>query len=130
MNPDTRLSAWIRWWPAAALMLVIFLFSSLPAARFPTFPGMLELIIKKGGHILAYGILARSYLRGIGLGRSNGRPIAWLLAVTYAVTDEWHQSFVPGRGASWLDVFLDALGAGAGLWLWGRFIPGQSQGSG
>ena len=37
--------------------------------------------------------------------------ISWILAVLYACTDEWHQSFVPGRGAAISDVGIDALGA-------------------
>ena len=36
---------------------------------------------------------------------------AWLVATLYAMTDEWHQSFVPGRGPAIHDVILDSSGA-------------------
>lgn len=35
----------------------------------------------------------------------------------YAVIDEWHQSFVPGRSSSAMDVLTDLLGAGCVLWI-------------
>lgn len=40
---------------------------------------------------------------------------AFVLAVLYALTDEWHQAFVPGRSASLLDSGVDAIGALVGL---------------
>jgi VanZ family protein len=42
---------------------------------------------------------------------------AWTLAVLYGVSDEFHQSFVPNRHASALDVAFDALGAAVGVGL-------------
>jgi VanZ family protein len=48
------------------------------------------------------------------------RPwLAWLLAVLYAATDELHQSLVPGRHPSPVDVLLfDNVGALVGVWLY------------
>lgn len=43
--------------------------------------------------------------------------------VPFSITDEWHQSFVPGREASWLDVAADGAGASlaaAGIAAWQR----------
>ena len=48
---------------------------------------------------------------------SSGIPsgsIAFVLSVVYALTDEWHQSFVPGRSATIADTLVDAAGAGLG----------------
>jgi hypothetical protein len=42
---------------------------------------------------------------------------AFALAVGWAVTDEWHQAFVPGRQTSVLDLATDAAGAAGALWL-------------
>ncbi len=45
------------------------------------------------------------------------------LAVAFGVTDEVHQSFVPGRNADLMDLVADALGASLGAVvaaLWGR----------
>ncbi len=51
--------------------------------------------------------------------RSRVRPIlalaaAALLASAYGVSDEWHQSFVPGRDPDWHDWAADTVGALAG----------------
>lgn len=72
--------------------------------------------------MLGYGLLALSYWNA--LDRAKGkRPVAWLLAVFYAVTDEFHQSFVPGRNASFWDVLIfDNLGALISLWLAGLYL--------
>lgn len=45
---------------------------------------------------------------------STGRAAlltAFVFAVFYAATDEWHQSFVPGRSAALSDILIDACGA-------------------
>lgn len=101
-----------RWLPSLALMAVIFGFSSIQSAEMPRF-GAFDFSVKKLGHALGYGLLATAYLRGMG----GKRPwLAWLMAVAYAATDEFHQSFVPGRNASPWDVLIfDNLGALAGL---------------
>jgi VanZ family protein len=114
-----RPAGWIRWIPALVIMALIFLFSSIPAGTMPVFAGIWDLLIKKGGHILAYGALAIAIRFGLRdrVNRLDG--FAWVLAVLYASTDEFHQSFVPGRGATLIDVGIDALGAWLGLWLWG-----------
>jgi VanZ family protein len=36
-----------------------------------------------------------------------------LITVAYAISDEWHQSFVEGRHGSPVDVLIDTAGAGA-----------------
>ena len=107
-----------RWLPAMVMMLVIFLFSAQPSDNLPDFE-WLDQIVKKGGHMLGYALLAVAYLRGLG-SHAERRRQAWLLAVIYAVTDEWHQSFVPGRYPSAWDVLIfDNLGALLALWLAG-----------
>jgi len=41
--------------------------------------------------------------------------LAVLLAAAYAVSDEFHQIFVPGRSAALFDVALDSAAALAGV---------------
>ena len=77
--------------------------------------------IRKSAHFVEYSIL------GMLLWRLIHRDAAWaacrsrefwtalLLAALYAASDEFHQSFVPGRDASVRDVLLDTCGAGLGL---------------
>ncbi|MDO9302614.1 MAG: VanZ family protein, partial [Anaerolineales bacterium] len=45
--------------------------------------------------------------------------LAWLLALIFSATDEFHQSFVSGRHASITDALIfDNLGAAMALWLY------------
>lgn len=77
-------------------------------------------------HGLAYAGLAVVTLRATSGGRWSGVGIwsvlaAWLIAVLYGVTDEFHQSFVPARMADLRDVVSDGVGAALGLavvWAW------------
>ena len=95
------------------MMGLIFWLSS--QATLPSPPDdLLDFLLKKLGHVVAYGALALCYLRGV---RGAGRPYVWafLLSLAYAASDEVHQSMVPPRGASAADVALDALAAAAVL---------------
>ena len=99
-----------RWFPALLVMLVIFAFSSRPSEDLPHFFSW-DYFIKKGAHAVGYGLLALSYLHLFNRNKKQYWP-AWLLAVLYSATDEFHQSFVPGRHAALTDVLIfDNLGA-------------------
>jgi VanZ family protein len=103
----------VRWLPAGVWMLIIFWFSAqshLPSASDP----LLELVLKKGAHVAAYAVLGLCYLWGLGAWRY--RWAALLLAIVYAIGDEYHQSWTPERHPSWIDVGIDAVGATIGLW--------------
>ena len=113
----------IRWGPAILMMLVIFAFSATPGKDLPNFEWA-DVLVKKGGHMLGYGLLALSFLRGLhGKSDKDRRAsiMAWGLAVLYAITDEFHQSFVPGRHASPMDVLIDGIGAAVLLFVWLRY---------
>ena len=78
--------------------------------------------IRKGAHIGEYSILGTLLWRAIpGRNTSPGAADWWraglalLVAVSYAASDEFHQSFVPSRGASVHDVLIDACGAGIAI---------------
>jgi len=97
-------------------MLVIFLFSAQTSADLPDF-SWADTLVKKGGHMLGYAMLAMSYWRGFEF-RDRRQWLAWALTLLYALTDEFHQSFVSGRHASIGDVLVfDNLGALCALWL-------------
>ncbi len=99
---------------ALAWMGVIFWLSAQPDLPHAPEP-WLDTVVKKTGHAVLYGVLAWLYLRALqGDGPPSGRTrlLALGLAVLYAVTDEVHQSFVPGRRPSLWDVVIDGVGAG------------------
>lgn len=98
-----------RWLPLLICMAVIFWFSDQPKDAIMDF-GTWDLLIKKGAHMLGYaGLAVAAYI-------ATGRYwLAWLIAVLYAMSDEFHQTFVPGRTGTPTDVLIDALGAAVGL---------------
>ena len=115
-----------RFLPALLIMIVIFAFSSVPKQEMPNF-GLLDIFVKKGGHVLGYALLALAYWYGLSAipGGSKIRPyfLAYILSALYAISDEFHQSFVPGRHATWVDaLIIDGSGAilALGLVYWLR----------
>jgi len=111
-------------------MIAIFVFSSF--SRLPvSIGGSSDLAI----HGLVYGLLGMLMVRALANGSWRGVNIntlvtAVLLTVFYGCTDEYHQSFVPGRVADIRDVIADAVGACSGavaVWLWGIVFLGKRE---
>jgi VanZ family protein len=108
------------------MMGLIFTASSIPAKQLPQF-GTLDYLAKKGGHVCGYLLLGFSLLRGLvpaGAASARAAVLAVILAGAYAATDEFHQSFVPGRGPGVGDVGIDVAGASLGVLL-RRFRDGR-----
>jgi VanZ family protein len=118
---------WLRrWGPSIIIMILIFIASGTPGEELPDFGGF-DFDVKKGGHMTGYAMLAASFLYALaGSQRLTKRILAFsvILAGLYAMTDEFHQMFTPGRTPSWIDVSIDTVGAtiGALLWTWGCAI--------
>ena len=91
-----------------------------------------QAVVRKGSHVTEYAVLALLFWRALRKPMKND-PRPWsrreaALVVfwsgLYAATDEFHQLFIPSRGASVWDVLLDMLGASIGLllhWRLGRW---------
>ncbi len=108
-----------QWGAALVIMAAIFALSSRPAGELPDF-GSWDYAVKKAGHVLGYGLLGLAYWRGLRMHRRRVLA-AWVFAVIYAATDEFHQSFVAGRHPSIVDVLLfDGGGAALALALGAR----------
>jgi len=102
------------------MMLLIFLISAKPSSQLPNFDWA-DKFIKKGGHVIGYAVLALLYWRAFDFMR-NKRWVVWLLVLLYAATDEFHQSFVPGRHSTIWDVMIfDNFGALISLWFVNRY---------
>ena len=84
--------------------------------------GLLNYAVRKLAHMTEYGILMFLWFRSIDVPQERLRTrliLSILLAIGYAATDEYHQSFVPERLGIWTDVLWDAAGATAvGCLLW------------
>jgi VanZ family protein len=102
-------------------MAIIF---TISAQSQPPLPPQIS---DKQGHSFGYMGFAVTVSRAVagGFGRYLGvAPAlgAWAIAAAYGASDEWHQSFVPGRSADVHDWYADAIGAAAGTvacWAWG-----------
>jgi VanZ family protein len=119
----------VAWGPAVGWMALIFAFStdyfsssntapvfgSLLTSLFPSITAetlaQLHLLMRKLGHWSEYFILAILVLRA-----SKRSNLSWRFVGTaafvflFALSDEWHQAFVPSRSASFADVLLDTFG--------------------
>jgi VanZ family protein len=107
-------SALRLWAPVVAWAAVIFALSSL--SDLGTGLGTWDIVLRKIGHAAEFALLGALLARALGDGR-----VAFALGVAYAVTDEIHQHFVPGRVGAWYDVAIDAAGVALGILAWRRY---------
>ncbi len=94
-------------------------------------------LLRKTGHLLAYGLLGVLDFRAVRGARGGWTPrwsiAAVVLATLIAALDEWHQSMVPVRTGTPWDVMIDCAGAvlaqlglrvvGRGSWVVGASAP-------
>jgi VanZ family protein len=104
---DGRVRLLATWAPVIAWAGVIFALSSIPSLG--TGLGTWDLVLRKLAHVTEYAILA--FL----LRRAFAVPAAFGVALAYAISDEFHQTFVRGREGRPRDVAIDALGIVLGL---------------
>ena len=126
----------VAWAAVLIWMAVIFLFSAQNGTQSGNLSGSLlkiivqlfhasseqmefwEMLLRKGAHFGVYFVLAILLLiafRSSGIFVRTGFCLALLAAAAYAVTDEIHQYFVPGRAMRAFDVMIDTCGALTGL---------------
>ncbi len=102
-----------RWAAVAGWMGLIFLLSG--QSKLPSLlerPDLQDI----AGHFLVYAVLAlllRWALAGAGVARAS--IWAFGAVLLYGISDEFHQSFVPGRHPDPYDVLTDVCGTGASL---------------
>ena len=75
--------------------------------------GKLEYLIRKGAHFTEYlvlGGLLALFFSTIRMKYSLRIVISTLTGILYAVSDEFHQSFVDGRAMQGFDILVDSLG--------------------
>ena len=100
-------------------------------------PKMTSFIVRKSAHFLEYTLLGLSLCMTVedfekisgknsaaGAAADDSAPaffqrkcIPWLIGTAYAVTDEIHQMFVPGRSCELRDVAIDSCGVATGILL-------------
>jgi VanZ family protein len=99
-----------RWLPVIAVAGLIFILSS-----FSELPSPPTGVTDKHEHFTIYFLLGLTLVRAFAGGRLSG--ITWPVAIVsalvvcaYGASDEFHQSFVPGRDCSVWDLLADAIG--------------------
>ena len=99
------------WLPPLLLMAVIYYLSDQPGLSSGL--GLVDTIGRKFVHAFEYALLCGLWWRALRTRMAPGAALAPALVVTivYAVTDEYHQTFVEGRDGLVLDVVIDALAA-------------------
>lgn len=99
------------WLPPLVWMAVIFAFSAQPNLNSGL--GWIDHVGRKFIHAGDYALLCFLWWRALRtrLDRITALAPAWGIAFLYAISDEYHQTFVQGRHGSWVDVTIDSLGA-------------------
>ena len=123
----------LRWGPALAWMVLIFAASSLSSEALESAGSAKAsrsapvVANQVTAHLIEFGVLAALLYRALSFRR--GLFVQWVVVVVvttaYGASDEFHQSFVPGRYPSWLDIGFDTVGAILGssaalAWIWLR----------
>jgi VanZ family protein len=94
-----------RYGPPLLLMAAIFAFSAQPDLS--TGLGTWDTILRKAAHMAEYGLLWLLWWRAFGY---RNAAAAAAIAIAYAATDEYHQTFVQGRNGTPVDVLIDGAG--------------------
>jgi VanZ family protein len=121
------------WLPLIVWAGVIFWLSATPNLRIASADNV-DFVVRKAGHMGAFGVLAVLLWRVLAPASLRLRGpalwgLAWVLAVAYAASDEFHQSFTAGRHPAVTDVAIDAAGALfflVGLAVWLRWWRGRA----
>lgn len=118
MKKSGRGRRFLAWLPALAWAGLIFIISAQPKETFQRL-GFTGQALSVGGHLIVYFVLM--ILLVIALRASTNLPnkqvylLAFLIVAIYGLSDEYHQSFVPGRTPTLVDWLVDLIGAGLAL---------------
>ncbi len=102
-----------RYGPPLAIMALIFALSATPDLSSGL--GAWDFALRKLAHITIFAILWLTLARAA----DWRRPIlATAIAILYAISDEFHQTFVEGRHGTPVDVAIDTLGMALAALAW------------
>jgi VanZ family protein len=106
------------WLPVVVWMSFIFFWSARPQITTSTVAWQ-DFTIKKSAHVFEYFILGilvyRSLIATTNLTKKQAISAAVTWCLVYAVSDEFHQYFTPGRTPKLRDVVIDTVGGSAGV---------------
>jgi VanZ family protein len=125
------LGAWLVWmgimfyfstktWGGAATKSLLDRLLTLyapPVREFLTAADIAQInyVLRKLAHFTEYAILTVlgywAWAKGVGRSPQQSLQIAFAVSILFAISDEFHQRFVPGRTSLMTDVLIDGLGA-------------------
>lgn len=108
-----------RWAPVLGWMAVIFFFSAQPGlpALLPSPIGhMVSITAHIGEYLILGNLVLRAAVPSPHIPGLSTLIALWTVTVLYGTSDEYHQSYVPGRETSLLDLLADATGGVLGLY--------------
>jgi len=118
------------WSPAIFWMFLIYWLSSFHKLQASPV-GWQDFVIRKTAHFLEYAVLCLLYFRGLKnttkISFRKSLFLAFLMAVFYALTDEFHQTKVNGRTGRIFDIGIDSLGAFVGMILSKTIFPRERE---
>ena len=100
----------------------IFFLSNQPGLK-SGLPGQWDFLLRKIAHFSEYAILTWFLIRALKKEQISSKQILILavsLSILYAISDEYHQSFISEREGAWRDIMIDSLGTLAAAWLYQR----------
>jgi VanZ family protein len=105
-----------RWGLVIIWMALIFIGAAIPADNLPDGPQVIPILV----HFVEYFVLTAVLLWALNEGFDKSvilpvRAAAFILALFYGITDEFHQLFVPGRISDLKDIAVDLAGVIAAL---------------
>lgn len=99
----------MRWITLILWCCLIFFLSAqsvLPGAP----SGLPDFIFKKSAHMTVYAFLYLFAVRAFSTTNTRQFKQAALFSIVFAISDEFHQSFVPGRTPNIMDIGFDSVG--------------------
>lgn len=110
----------VAWVPVALWAIFIFILSSVPGKNIPEFqiPNFHKLV-----HLIEYAVLGflliRAFMKSV-FDRSFIilALVSIIIIIFFALSDEWHQSFIPGRNCDLSTVLFDIISSAIGIFLY------------
>jgi len=90
----------------ASLIFYLSSLSTLPSAQKIWW----DFIFKKSAHMFVYAVLYFLVVRALKLKSTKYYKWGYLICILYSISDEFHQSFTPGRSPMVTDVGFDIIG--------------------
>lgn len=100
------------WLPFFIWASLIFIFSSYPTSKVTEIHWK-DFVIKKTAHLVEYSVFTVLLFRALkksSVEKKTALIISILVAIAYGFSDEFHQSFTPGREPKIRDVLIDTFG--------------------